>query len=224
MGAPSRRGLAPDSPADRARRAALMGCNAQIRACRLCHEAGYLHGPTMTPAVFDPEPDAPVPRILLIGQAPGLKGNQIARPFEGPSGDRLRLWFEAGGIPRAEFWRKIHFAAVTRCYPGRVPGGKGDRLPTPAERALCRPWLDEVRGLVDPEIVLLLGLLAIRTVLGPVPSLSAVVGTGQIVEGVRYLPLPHPSGVSRWLNDPPNVAAVGRAMAQLQEWVVQLEI
>ena len=219
-----RRGISRDDPRDQERRSALAGCNARIRACRLCHEAGYLHGPTMTPAVFDPETDAPVPRILLIGQAPGLKGNQIAHPFEGPSGDRLRVWFAAGGIARNDFWRKIHFTAVTRCYPGRLPNSRGDRLPTPAERGLCRPWLDEVRGLVDPEIVLLLGLLAIRTVLGPVASLSSVVGTSRTVDGVRYLPLPHPSGVSRWLNDAPNLAAVTRAMLTLSAWVEELGI
>ena len=174
--------------------------------------------------MFDPEGDAPVPRILLIGQAPGFKGNQIAHPFAGPSGDRLRVWFEAGGIARADFWRKIHFTAVTRCYPGRLPSAKGDRLPSPTERGLCRPWLDEVRGLVDPEVVLLLGLLAIRSVLGPVASLASVVGTSRVVEGVRYLPLPHPSGVSRWLNDQPNLEAVARAMITLRGWVDELEL
>lgn len=224
MSGASRRGGPPPSSRDPARRAALAACNARIRACRLCHEAGYLDGPASTPAVFDAEADAPVPRILLIGQAPGLKGNQISRPFEGPSGDRLRTWFEAGGIDRADFWRKIHFTAVTRCYPGRLAGAKGDRLPSPAERSLCRPWLDEVRGLVDPEVVLLLGLLAIRTVLGPVSSLASTVGTGRVIDGVRYLPLPHPSGVSRWLNDAANVEAVARAMIQLRGWVDELGI
>jgi len=73
-------------------------------------------------------------------------------------------------------------------------------------------------------VVLLLGLLAIRTALGPVPSLSAVVGTGRIVEGFRYLPLPHPSGVSRWLNDGPNIEAVARAMIVLRGWVDELVI
>ena len=202
----------------------LAGFNARLRACRKCHLAGFLDERESVPVAFDGEPDAPLPRILLIGQAPGLKGARNARPFEGPSGDRLRDWFEAGGIPRGDFWRKIHFAAVTRCYPGRSPGSKGDRLPSPAEQALCRPWLDGVVERVRPEIVLLLGLLAIRTALGPVPSLSSVVGTGWVVGGIRYLPLPHPSGVSRWLNDRTNIEAVARSMLVLRDWVDDLEI
>lgn len=212
------------TPSDESRRVRLAAFNAHLRACRKCHAAGFLDDRESVPAAFDGEPDAPVPRILLIGQAPGLKGARIARPFEGPSGEKLRAWFEAGGIPHEDFWRKIHFAAVTRCYPGRLPGARGDHLPSPAERALCRPWLDEVVDLIRPEVVLLLGLLAIRTALGPVPSLSAVVGTARESGGVRYLPLPHPSGVSRWLNDPPNIEAVVRAMIHLRRWVDELGI
>ena len=206
------------------RKARMAEFNARLRTCRKCHAAGYLIEPESLPVAFDGEVDAPMPRILLIGQAPGLKGSTADRPWSGAAGDRLRAWFEAGGIPRADFWRKIHFAAVTRCYPGRLPGSKGDRLPSPAERALCRPWLDEVIAVVEPQVVLLLGLLAIRTALGPVPSLSGVVGTARVVEGVRYLPLPHPSGVSRWLNDPPNMEAVARGMVHLKGWVEELGI
>lgn len=216
--------MSPDPPPDESRRVRLAAFNAHLRACRRCHDAGFLVDPESVPAAFDAEPDAPLPRILLIGQAPGLKGSVVPRPFSGPSGDRLRAWFEAGGIPREDFWRKIHFGAVTRCYPGRLPGAKGDRLPSPAERALCRPWLDELIALMEPEVVLLLGLLAIRTAIGPVPSLSAVVGTARVVDDIRYLFLPHPSGVSRWLNDPPNVQAVARAMILLRGWVDELDL
>jgi len=67
-------------------------------------------------------------------------------------------------------------------------------------------------------------LLAIRTCLGRVPSLSAIVGTAEVRDGVRYLPLPHPSGVSRWLNEPANVEAVGRSMELLKGWVEELRI
>ncbi len=206
------------------RKARLAAFNARLRACRRCHAAGYLDERESRPVAFDADPSAPFPRILLLGQAPGLKGTSADRPFAGASGDRLRDWFEVGGIPRADFWRKIHFVAVTRCYPGRLPGAKGDRLPGPSERALCRSWLDEVVQLVEPQIVLLIGLLAIRTALGPVPSLTSVVGTGPVVGGIRYLPLPHPSGVSRWLNDPPNREAVARGMIHLRAWVDDLGI
>ena len=214
----------PVRPRDDPRRARLVALNAQIRACRRCHLAGYLDERESVPIARDPEPDAPTPRILLIGQAPGRLASNERRPFAGTSGDRLREWFEAGGIPREDFWRKIHFAAVTRCYPGRLPGAKGDRLPTPAEQALCRPWLDELVGVLRPEIVLLVGLLAARAMLGRVGSLAEVVGTGTIRDGVRYLPLPHPSGVSRWLNEPDNLSAVARATGLLKVWVEDLEI
>lgn len=206
------------------RKARLAAFNARLRACRRCHAAGYLDERESRPVAFDADPETSFPRVLLLGQAPGLKATSADRPFAGAAGDRLRDWFEVGGIPRADFWRKIHFVAVTRCYPGRLPGAKGDRLPGPAERALCRSWLDEVVSLVEPQIVLLIGLLAIRTALGPVPSLTSVVGTGSIIGGVRYLPLPHPSGVSRWLNDPLNREAVARGMIHLRAWVDDLEI
>ena len=124
--------------------------------------------------------------------------------------------------PAEEFYARIHFAAVTRCYPGRLPGARGDRVPSPEERVLCRPWLDELIDLIKPEIVLLVGSLAIRTFLGPFKSLSDVVGTATIRDGIRYLPLPHPSGVSRWLNEPVNIEAVDRAMAILRRWIEEM--
>ncbi|WP_165251788.1 uracil-DNA glycosylase family protein [Paludisphaera soli] len=197
----------------------LVTLNAAIRDCRRCHAAGFLDEIESVPIARDPEPDAPAPRILLVGQAPGLRATITDRPFAGAAGNKLRDWFEQGGIAREDFWRKIHFAAVTRCYPGRLPGAKGDRVPSPPEQALCRPWLDDLTAVVRPRVVLLVGLLAVRTFLGPVKSLAAVVGTSTIRDGVLYLPLPHPSGVSRWLNEPANVAAVGRAMGLLREAV-----
>ena len=71
---------------------------------------------------------------------------------------------------------------------------------------------------LKPQVVLLVGLLAIRTYLGRVAALTEVVGTTTIRDGVRYLPLPHPSGVSRWLNDPAHRALVDRALTQLSTW------
>jgi uracil-DNA glycosylase len=202
----------------------LLELNRWIRACRLCHAEGFLDERVSLPLARDPEPDAPLPRIILVGQSPGLRATNENRPFAGIAGDKLRAWMEMGGIPKEDFWRKIHFSAVTKCYPGRLPGARGDRVPTPREQQLCRPWLDAQLAILQPDIVLLVGLLAIQTFLGRVPSLQAVVGTAVVKDGVRFLPLPHPSGVSRWLNEPENVAAVAQAMAIMREWVEELGI
>jgi uracil-DNA glycosylase len=200
----------------------LQAFNARLRACRSCHGAGLLNESESLPIARDPDLDAPVPRILLIGQAPSLRATTEQRPFAGIAGDKLRAWFALGGIAPDDFWRKIHFTAITRCYPGRLPNARGDRVPSPAEQALCRPWLDELFQIQQPKVVLLVGLLAIRTYLGPVSSLTGVVGTAETRDGIHYLPLPHPSGVSRWLNEPVNVAAVHKAMGLLRGWVEDL--
>ena len=195
----------------------LIALNERIRECRKCHLAGLLDDRESFPIARDPEPDAPAPRILLIGQAPGLQATRSDLPFAGAAGDKLRAWLELGGIPRDDFYRQVHFAAITRCYPGRLPGAKGDRVPSRREQDLCRPWLDELIATLQPRIILLVGLLAIRTFLGKVESLTAAVGASTVRDGICYIPLPHPSGVSRWLNEPANLGAVRRAMLILQE-------
>jgi uracil-DNA glycosylase len=201
-------------------RSRLVAFNRRLRSCRRCHLAGLLDEGESVPIARDPEPGVPLPQVLLIGQAPGLRATVEDRPFAGAAGEKLRDWLEQGGIPRDEIYRRVHFAAITRCYPGRLPGARGDRVPSLAEQAVCRPWLDELIAILEPRIILLVGLLAIRTFVGPVKSLTAVVGTATERDGVVYIPLPHPSGVSRWLNEAGNVAAVSTAMAILRRSLV----
>jgi uracil-DNA glycosylase len=195
----------------------LVAFNRRLRACRRCHRAGFLDDRESVPIALEPEPHAPAPRILLIGQAPGLRATAENRPFAGAAGEKLRDWLEQGGIRREDVDRMVHFAAITRCYPGRLPGAKGDRVPFPQEQLLCRPWLDELVEILNPRVILLVGLLAIRTFIGPVKSLTSAVGTATERGGVSYIPLPHPSGVSRWLNDEANLASVSKAMELLRE-------
>jgi uracil-DNA glycosylase len=201
---------------DRRSHVRLTALNDRIRACRQCHLAGWIDEQESSPIARDPEPDAPLPRILLIGQAPGLRATRTDLPFAGAAGDKLRAWMEQAGVPRHEIYQHVHFAAVTRCYPGRLPGAKGDRVPSSEEQALCGPWLDELISTLEPRIILLVGLLAIRTFLGRVKSLTAAVGTSTVRDGVCYIPLPHPSGVSRWLNEPSHARAVDSAMSLLR--------
>jgi uracil-DNA glycosylase len=110
--------------------------------------------------------------------------------------------------------------AVTKCYPGRSPNGKGDRVPTRAEQKLCARFLDQELALVQPEIIVPVGSMAAQRFLGPV-RLTDVVGT--VIQGDQdrlIVPLPHPSGVNLWLNRRENQDRVTQALehlAQLQE-------
>ena len=71
---------------------------------------------------------------------------------------------------------------MIKCYPGRQPSGRGDRVPTRSERAHCRPWTDAAVRLLDPRIVVPVGRLAIDDWLGPAP-LTEVIGHRYEVEG-----------------------------------------
>src|SRR5690554_5787519 len=92
-----------------------------VRACRLC-EATL---PLEPRPILQLHPDA---RILIAGQAPGLKAHEAGRPFDDASGERLRDWL---GVSRDEFYdpRKIAILPMGFCYPGK--GKSGDLPPRP---------------------------------------------------------------------------------------------
>jgi len=107
--------------------------------------------------------------------------------------------------------------AVTKCYPGKHPSGKGDRKPSRAEQKLCRPFLEQELALVQPRVLLAVGGLAIGTLLGRRLRLDEAVGRCFQVDGRWVLPLPHPSGTSPWPNAPQNQARLQRALALLRD-------
>src|SRR5207247_10724380 len=112
--------------------------------------------------------------------------------------------------------------SMTKCFPGKAASGAGDRRPSPAEIALCAPWLEQELALVRPKIVLLLGQLAIERFWAK-RSLRDVGGQVRR-DGDRVLiPLPHPSGASRWLNEPTNRALLDRALRILHREVHALD-
>ncbi len=80
------------------------------------------------------------------------------------------------------------------------------------EQKLCRPFLDRELALVPPVVIVLVGGLAIETFLGH-NRLENTVGQVITRDGVRNVPLPHPSGASLWLNAPQNLARVRKACA-----------
>src|SRR6476661_3853565 len=172
---------------------------AAVDACRLCVDAGF---PVEPRPIYRGRVEAP---ILVVGQAPGRMEKERGLPFIGPSGRRLMAWAAQAGFCEQEFREKCYFSAITKCFPGSA--AKGDRRPTPQEIALCRPHLLAPLPLLDPKVVLLIGQMAIETFLEKRPLLEWV---GRVAErGGRYwIPLPHPSGASLWLNRPEHQALV----------------
>jgi uracil-DNA glycosylase len=92
---------------------------------------------------------------------------------------------------------------VTRFYPGVAGSGRGDRTPTPREQELCSFWRDWELRILRPKLIVPVGGLAIRRLLG-LSGLSECVGRTYEHEGAVVVPLPHPSGASGWLNAPEN--------------------
>jgi len=79
---------------------------------------------------------------------------------------------------------------------------------------LCRPFLEAELQLLQPKVVLLVGTMAIEAFFGKV-QLEQIIGTFEERNGMLLLPLPHPSGVSRWLNDPAHQRLHQQALEQL---------
>jgi uracil-DNA glycosylase family 4 len=145
---------------------------------------------------------------MIVGQAPGAVEITTGLPFSGRAGAELRRWLGRAGIDEAHL---PYRTAITKCFPGKAASGAGDRRPSPPEIALCAPWLEAELALVRPRVVLLVGTLAIERFWGRVP-LSEVVGKSRSEGGRVLIPLPHPSGASRWLNDPRNRRLLSRAL------------
>jgi uracil-DNA glycosylase len=177
------------------------------RVCRACVEAGY---PLASLPVVQPYTGQ---RAYIHGQAPGALEGEQRLPWRGRAGRTLRRWLE---MDEDEFYATFYCASVTRCYPGKSPSGKGDRTPTPKEQELCSFWREWELRLIRPELVLVVGGLSAKRLLG-VSSLADCIGRRFDLDGAVAIPLPHPSGTSRWLNDPANREQLAEALAVVKD-------
>lgn len=152
---------------------------------------------------------------MLIGQAPGKVEAEGGLPFSGRAGRTLFRWLARAGLDEMTAREKIYISAVTRCYPGPHPSGRGDRVPNREEQAGCADWLDSELRIIRPRLLIPVGRLAIEKFLPPLP-LSELIGTQRMVEhaGGRstVIPLPHPSGASSWIHAPANKILLEQAL------------
>jgi uracil-DNA glycosylase family 4 len=183
----------------------------RILSCRLCQEHGYI--PVAHPIVSGSVSD----RIFVIGQAPGHRSVAHDKPFSGPGGRILQKWLEQAGFPPGYLHEHTYLSSLTRCDPGKNPRGNGDRRPSLPELTLCRPYLEAELRIIQPRVVLLVGTMAIETLFAH-GTLEGIIGTSLERDGLLFLPLPHPSGVSRWLNDSAHQQLLHQALTILVEW------
>jgi uracil-DNA glycosylase len=183
------------------------------RVCRSCVEAGY---PLESLPIVQPYRGQ---RAYMFGQAPGIQEGRERLPWRGRAGKTLRRWLE---LDEETFYRTFYCASVTRCYPGRAQSGRGDRTPTPTEQELCAFWRDWELELVRPQLIVTVGGLAARRLLG-VKSVTECVGVRYELDGGAIaIPLPHPSGASGWLNVPANRARVQDAARTIKSQLAGL--
>jgi len=174
-----------------------------LSRCRACVEAGY---PLESLPVHAPGTGQ---RAYLFGQAPGPVEGMERRPWRGDAGRRLRRWLDLGDD---ELYEKFYCASVTRCDPGRATTGRGDRTPEREEQELCAFWRSWELELLRPQLIVTVGLLALKRELG-FTTLTPHIGEKYDRDGPTVIPLPHPSGASGWLNDAANRERLERATA-----------
>lgn len=164
-----------------------------LRTCRAC--------PDMQPPSVAGR--AVYSKVMLVGQAPGVKEPVMQKPFAWTAGKTLFKWFwDACEIDEETFRSRVYMAAVCRCFPGKKPTGKGgDRVPNATEIETCSQWLRAEFDLLEPELVIPVGKLAIAQFMA-YRSMDAHIG--QLFHctygghAFDVIPLPHPSGASPW--------------------------
>ena len=187
-----------------------------LARCRACVEAGY---PLESWPVRAPYAGQ---RAYLFGQAPGIVEGEERLPWRGRAGQTIRRWLRLEGD---ELYEVFYCASVTRCYPGRPASGRGDRTPTPREQALCEFWRDWELELLRPDLIVTVGGLALRRMLG-ISTLTEAIGKSYTLPhdlgDAIVIPLPHPSGASGWFNDEANRARLGKALTHVRRELARL--
>ena len=191
---------------------------AELSACRRCAHGAHVN-PITSLAV--------APRVMLVGQAPGQVEASGGRPFAGRAGKTLFRWFADAGIDENAARRRIYIAAVTRCYPGPSPSGRGDRVPSLEEQDACAGWLERELAIIRPRVIIPVGKLAIARFLPSLP-LDRLIGRVHTARELAHqpllIPLPHPSGASSWIHQRNHPELLRDAIALIGEHVAPLVV
>ena len=125
--------------------------------------------------------------IMLIGEGPGADEDREGIPFVGKAGKLMNQAFEGLGIDRS----KLYIANVVKCRP------PGNRNPEAEEATACMDYLRAQVMLVKPKIIVLLGSVALKNILGEEYGITASRGKWIEKKGIKYLATWHPAALLR---------------------------
>ncbi len=125
--------------------------------------------------------------LMFIGEGPGADEDRLGEPFVGRAGKLMNLAFEILGIDREE----VYIANVVKCRP------PANRNPEEDEAIACLNYLRNQVILVQPKIIVLLGSVALKNILGKEYGITASRGKWIEKKGIKYMPTWHPAALLR---------------------------
>jgi len=132
--------------------------------------------------------------LMFIGEGPGKHEDQQGEPFVGDAGQLLNTMLCEIGIRREE----VYITNVVKCRPTKVVKSRppSNRRPYAGEIEACAPWLAEQVGLIDPKLIVPLGNVATRTILGDRKvAIGLVHGQRFVWKGRTVIPTYHPAHI-----------------------------
>jgi DNA polymerase len=126
--------------------------------------------------------------IMFVGEGPGADEDKTGRPFVGKAGQLLTKIIENGmGIPREQ----VYIANIVKCRP------PGNRDPLPDEAEICMNYLESQIDLIKPKVIILLGKVAAKYLMGIETSISRARENAYNYKGIPVFVTYHPSALLR---------------------------
>jgi DNA polymerase len=159
---------------------------ATLACCQCPHLVAFRHQVVF--GVGNPEAE-----LMFVGEAPGADEDLQGEPFVGRAGELLTRIIQTMGFSRQE----VYIANVLKCRPDMPPGKSGNRPPTAEEMATCLPYLREQIALIEPKLMVALGGVAMRGLLGVDQPMKSLRGRWHQFAGIPVMPTFHPSYLLR---------------------------
>jgi DNA polymerase len=131
--------------------------------------------------------------LMFVGEAPGLDEDVQGEPFVGKAGQLLTRIIQTMGYTR----ETVYIANILKCRPDTPGQTAGNRKPTPEEMKTCLPYLLEQIDLIQPQVLVALGVTAVEGLLGKTAGISRLRGQWQVFRGIPVMPTYHPAYLLR---------------------------